>query len=256
MYNGKLVSVVFATYKEKGSVREVIEDFFSATPFVDEIVVVNNNAESGTVEEVQKTKARMVYEKRQGYGYAFQRGMKEARGDYVFLCEPDGTYKGKDVERFLIYAKTGGFDVVLGSRTGQNTPLSAADMTLVRKFANVFEAKTMEILFNTNALTDVGCTYKLFTKEAIRKVAPLWRTRNSLFATELVLLTISNKMHFIEIPVTFKKRVGTSVFVSTFPKQAKWAIKIQFFILKFWLRWIIRGNWPNSDNLKEENRII
>ena len=183
--------------------------------------------------------------------------MKEARGDYVFLCEPDGTYKGKDIERFLVYAKTGDFDVVLGSRTGQNTPLSAADMTLARKFANVFEAKTMEILFNTNALTDVGCTYKLFTKEAIRKIAPFWRTRNSLFATELVLLTISNKtLNFIEIPVTFKKRVGTSVFVSTLPKQAKWAIKIQLFILRFWLKWIIRGNRPNPDNFKEENKII
>jgi len=196
MYNGKLVSVVFATYREKNSVREVIEDFFNATPFVDEIVVVNNNAEPGTVEEVQKTKARMVYEKRQGYGYAFQRGLKEARGDYIFLCEPDGTYKGKDVERFLVYAKTGNFDILLGSRTGQNTPLSAADMTLARKFANVFEAKTMEVLFNTNALTDVGCTYKLFTKEAVRKIAPFWRTRNSLFATELMLLTISEKLQF------------------------------------------------------------
>jgi len=256
MYNGKLVSVVFATYREKDSVREVIEDFFNATPFVDEIVVVNNNAEPGTVEEVQKTKARMVYEKRQGYGYAFQRGLKEARGDYIFLCEPDGTYKGKDVERFLVYAKTGNFDILLGSRTGQNTPLSAADMTLARKFANVFEAKTMEVLFNTNALTDVGCTYKLFTKEADRKIAPFWRTRNSLFATELMLLTISEKLHFIEIPVTFKKRIGSSTFVNTFSKMAKWAIKIQLFILKFWLHWIIRGNRPNPENLKEENRII
>lgn len=246
MYDNKLVSVIFATYRERGSIREVIEDFFNATPFVDEIVVVNNNAEPGTVEEAQKTKARMVYEKRQGYGYAFQRGIKEARGDYIFLCEPDGTYKGKDVERFLVYAKTGGFDVVLGSRTGQNTPLSAADMTLVRKFANVFEAKTIEILFNTNALTDVGCTYKLFTKEAIRKIAPFWRMRNSLFATELVLLTVSHNLHFIEIPVTFKKRVGTSVFVSTFLKQAKWAIKIQLFILGFWLKRMIRG----------ENKIV
>ncbi len=240
MYNGKLVSVVFATYREKNSVREVIEDFFNATPFVDEIVVVNNNAESGTVEGVQKTKARMVYEKRQGYGHAFQRGIEEAKGDYVFLCEPDGTYKGKDVERFLVYAKTGGFDVVLGSRTSQNTPLSGADMGLARKFANVFEAKTMEILFNTNALTDVGCTYKLFTKEAIRKIAPLWQTRNSLFATELVLLTISENIHFIEIPVTFKKRIGVSFFVGTLHRQAKWAIKIYAFIWTFWLKWIIR----------------
>ncbi len=240
MYNGKIVSVVFATYREKNSIRHVIEDFFNATPFVDEIIVVNNNAEPGTIEEVQKTKARMVYEKRQGYGYAFQRGLKEARGDYIVLCEPDGTYKGKDVERFLVYAKTGGFDVVLGSRTGQNTPLSGADMGVVRKFANVFEAKTIEVLFNTNALTDIGCTYKLFTKEAIKELSHLWQVHNSLFATELVLLTVSRNLHFIEIPVTFKKRVGISTFVSTFPKQAKWAIRIQLFIFWFWLRRVLQ----------------
>ena len=39
MYNNKTVSVVFATYREKDSVRRIIEEFF-ATGFVDEIVVV------------------------------------------------------------------------------------------------------------------------------------------------------------------------------------------------------------------------
>ena len=255
MYNGKLVSVVFATYREKNSVREVIEDFFNATPFVDEIIVVNNNAEPGTAEEVQKTKARMIYEKRQGYGYAFQRGMKEAKGDYVILCEPDGTYVSMDTERFLVYAKDG-FGAVLGTRTGQSTLLSGADMTFVRKMANVIEAKTIEILFNTNALSDVGCTFKLFTKEAIRKIAPLWRTRNSLFATELTLLAVSQNLPFIEIPVTFRKRVGTSTFVSTFRKMAKWGLRIYIFIFTFWFRWLFGRIKINPENLKEENKII
>lgn len=236
MYNDKTVSVVFATYREKDSVRRVIEDFF-ASGFVDEIVVVNNNAEDGTEEEVKKTKARMIYEPRQGYGYTYQTGIKHARGDYIILCEPDGCYIGSDLERFLVYAK-GNFDAVLGSRTGQNTPLSGADMGIWRKFANVFEAKTIEVLFNTNALTDVGCTYKLFTRKAIKKIAPLWRTRNSLFATELVLLTVSQNLRFIDIPVTFKKRIGTSTFTNTGVKTAKWGIHIQLFILTFWLRWM------------------
>ncbi len=247
--------MVFATYKEKNSVREVIEDFFTATPFVDEIVVVNNNAEPGTVEEVNKTKAHMVYEKRQGYGYAFQRGLKEARGDYIFLCEPDGTYMGSDVERFLVYAKDG-FEAVLGTRTGQSTSLSGADMGFLRKFANVFEAKTIEILFNTNALSDVGCTFKFFTKEALHKLAPLWRTHNSLFATELLLLIVSEKMHFIEIPIMFRKRIGTSTFVSTFRKMAKWGLRIYLFIFTFWLRWLFGLIKPNIENLKEENKIV
>ena len=155
---------------------------------------------------------------------------------------------GSDLERFLVYAKK--FDIVLGSRTGQSTPLSGADMTVVRKFANVFEAKTIEVLFNTNALTDIGCTYKLFTRKAVKKLAPYWRTRNSLFATELVLLTVALNTKFIDIPVTFRKRVGTSIFVDKWYRAAKWGVRIQLFILAFWARWVLNGFKLKKVNLK------
>ena len=51
MWNGKRVSVVLMTYAERDSIRAVIEDFFD-TGLVDEVLVVDNNAEAGTVEEV------------------------------------------------------------------------------------------------------------------------------------------------------------------------------------------------------------
>src|SRR3989344_1652681 len=104
MYQGKKVSVVFSTYREKNSIRQAIDDFF-ATGFVDEVVVVNNNAEPGTDEEVKKTKARLFYEAKQGYGYGYQRGIQEAKGDLIVLSEPDGTFAASDLERFLIYEK-------------------------------------------------------------------------------------------------------------------------------------------------------
>ena len=67
MWKNKKVSVVFPTYNEKESIRQVIEEFF-ATGYVDEIIVVNNNAAEGTKEEVEQTKAIQVFETRQGYG--------------------------------------------------------------------------------------------------------------------------------------------------------------------------------------------
>ena len=66
MFNGKQVSVVLATYREKNSISRSIEEFFQ-TGLVDEVIVVNNNAESGTDEEVKKTKARIVHESQQKY---------------------------------------------------------------------------------------------------------------------------------------------------------------------------------------------
>ncbi len=236
MYVNKSVSVVFGTYREKNSIKSVIDSFFD-TGFVDEIIVVNNNAQEGTDEEVKKTKAKLIHEKRQGYGYAYQAGIKHAKGDYIVLCEPDGTYIGSDIEKLLIYAKDN-FDVVLGSRTDQIGPLSGADMDFFRKWANVIEAKTIEVLFNTNSLTDVGCTYKLFKKSALNKLSQHWRTTNSLFATELLLLTVSQNLKFIEIPINFRKRVGVSSLTGKWYQLIKWALLIQTYIFSFWLRWL------------------
>ena len=56
MWNDKTVSVVLMTYAERFSIRDVIERFY-ATGVVDEVVVIDNNAEEGTVEEVQATPA-------------------------------------------------------------------------------------------------------------------------------------------------------------------------------------------------------
>jgi len=244
MWQGKKVSVVLSTYKERSSIRKAIDDYF-ATGFVDEVIVVNNNAENGTDKEIKKTNAKLIYEKRQGYGYAFQRGIKEASGDYVFLSEPDGTYLASDLERFLVYGRD--FPVVVGTRTNQSAILDGASMGLLRKLANVFEAKVIEILFATNSLTEIGCTCKLFNKDAIKQIQPLWRTKNALFATELLLLVVAKRIKFIEIPVTFQERVGESTLTGKWYQLIKWGLRILSFILLFWIRWI-RGFYNKKEN--------
>lgn len=235
MWHGKTVSVVISTYREKGSIRRIIDDYF-ATGFVDEVVVVNNNAEQGTDEEVKKTKARLVYEKKQGYGHGYQTGIKEAKGDLIFITEADGTYAPADLEKFLIYGRD--FPVVVGTRTNQSAILEGASMGLLRKLANVFEAKVIEVLFGTNSLTEIGCTCKLFERNTLMSLAPYWKTTNALFATELLLLTVTHRIKFIEIPISFSERVGESQLTAKWHQLAKWGLKILWFILSFWFVWI------------------
>jgi len=237
MWRGKKVSVVFSTYQEKNSIRSVIDDFL-ATGYVDEVIVVNNNAEQGTNEEVKKTQARLVYEKRQGYGFGYQKGIAEASGDYIILSEPDGTFVGSDIERFLAYAKD--FPIVFGTRTNQSSILDGAAMGLLRKLANVFEAKVIEVFFATNSITDIGCTYKLMHKDAVLRLKPLWREGGALFPTELLLLAVSERIKFIEIPVTFRARVGKSGLTAKWHSLVKWGLHIFLFIIVFWLCWIAR----------------
>lgn len=239
MYKGKKVSVVFGTYKEKRSIKSTINELF-ATGFVDEVCVVNNNAEEGTDNEIKGTKAKLFYEVRQGYGWAYQLAMEKAIGDYIITIEADGTFRAKDLERLLVYADE--YEVVLGSRTSLIGSLEGIDgMGFLRKYANVLEAKTIEILFNTNSLTDVGCTLRLIKRSAYNKLKKIWKQKSALFNTEIILLTVMNKISFVEVPIAYQKRVGKSQIIGNFMDELMWAITIQIYIIKCWIVWLFKN---------------
>ena len=207
MWHGKSVSVVFPTYNEKDSIRGAVEDFFGSG-YVDEVVVVNNNAAEGTDEEVRPTKARLVHETRQGYGHAIWRGLHEATGDLLIIAEPDGTFSGHDVRKLLAYSDD--VPVVFGTRTQREFVWEGANMGIFLKWGNWAVAKMVEFLFNTTLLTDVGCSMRLFKRTAYEQIAPLFSVGGSAFGPQLLLLTILSGIPFIEIPVNYKKRVGES----------------------------------------------
>jgi glycosyltransferase involved in cell wall biosynthesis len=230
MWKNKKVSVIFPTYNEKDSIRQAIEDFFSSG-YVDEIIVVNNNAVEGTDEEVKKTEARLVYEKRQGYGYAIWKGLQEATGDYLIISEPDGTFEGKDVIKLLAYSDD--FDYVLGTRTTRELIWKGANMNFFLKWGNWIVAKLMEFLYNTTTLTDVGCTMRLIKRNLYEKIRQFFTVGREHFGPEMTLLVIKTGTKFIEIPVNYKPRVGKSSVTGSMRKAFFLGLKMMFLILRY-----------------------
>ncbi len=208
MWKNKKISVVLPTYNEKDSIRAVIESFFN-TGYVDEVIVVNNNAKEGTSEEVQKTKAIEVIETKQGYGNAMQRGMKETTGDLIILSEPDGTFYGSDALKLLAYSDD--FAVVFGTRTAPKLIQLRANMGTFLRVGNWFVAKMIEFMFLTGVLTDVGCSMKLLSRKAYETIKDNFTIGTSHFNVELMCLVILHKIDFIEIPVKYAERVGKSM---------------------------------------------
>ena len=207
MWNEKTVSVILMTYAERDSIRAVIEDFF-ATGVVDEVLVVNNNAQAGTSEEVAKTAAREVVETKQGYGNAIRRGLSDATGDLIVLAEPDGTFLGRDIVKLLAYSEE--CDVVLGTRTTNELIWDGANMGTFLKWGNWAVAKMVEVIFNTSHLSDVGCTYRLVSRDMAEFLATNMKVGASHAGPEMMMLTIVSGVKFVEVPVNYLPRVGTS----------------------------------------------
>lgn len=233
MWNKKKVSVVFPTYKEKNSIRSAIKSF-DESGYVDEIIVVDNNAEAGTEGEVKKTRALLIKEKRQGYGYAIRTGIKESKSDLIIIAEPDGSFDGRDVVKLLAYSDD--FDTVFGSRTHVPLIQKGSDMTLYKRYGDVLLGRLITLLFLCPPLTDVGCTLRLTNKRGWEQVVRESQSSDGIFATEWLAVAAKNNVRFTEIPINYKARVGKSLFVANaYTRGTIWGIRKLYCIMKVWL---------------------
>ena len=94
--------------------------------------------------------------------------LNSAIGDYIVITESDGTFRASDLPKFLAYA--GEFDAVFGTRTAKSCIWEGSNMGLFLRYGNCAVAKLLEYLHNGPCLTDVGCTYKMFSRAALNRV--------------------------------------------------------------------------------------
>lgn len=208
MWNGLSLAVVLPTYNEANSIAGCIKAF-EGLGVVDEVIVVNNNAHPDTSPNVALTSAREVLENRQGYGAAIRRGLREARDfDLVCVCEPDGTFDPADLFKLLPFLTDS--DVVVGSRTVTTFIFSGANMGPFLRWGNWSVAKLVEVLFNTNSLSDVGCTFRVLRQSVITQIEPSFDSEGSAFGLEMMLHVITRRIPMVQVPVRYMPRVGES----------------------------------------------
>ncbi len=229
MYGSKTVSVVLPAYNEEKYIRPAVEDFF-LSGVVDEVVVVDNNSTDGTAAEVSRTAARLVRETRQGYGYALQRGLREATGDLIVMAEPDGTFVGRDVLKLLAYADD--FDMVCGTRTTRELIWEQANMGWFLRVGNWTVAKLVQFLYGGPSLSDCGCTLRLTHKAAVAQISDGLTVGGSHFLPEMVILGLKRRLKIIEIPVNYRGRVGESKITGNLPGTLRTGFRMVGIILK------------------------
>ena len=212
MWNGERLSVVLPAYNEEPNIARAVGEFM-ALKIVDEVVVVDNNSNDRTAMLARAAGARLVAERRQGYGHALQRGLREATGDLIVLCEPDGTFLARDIHKLLAYSVD--FDLVMGTRTTPELLWEEANMGWFLRAGNVVVAKLMELLHGGPSLSDCGCTFRLLRRGALDRIAGSLSVGGSHFLPDLTIQALKHRLRVIEIPLNYMGRVGRSKITGT-----------------------------------------
>src|SRR5439155_19779586 len=80
-----------------------------------EVIVVDNGSTDGSAEAAAAAGARVIRERRRGYGAAYMAGFAAAAGDVIVMADADGSYDFAALPAFLDRIR-GGDQLVMGSR--------------------------------------------------------------------------------------------------------------------------------------------
>jgi len=144
-----VISVVIPALNEEGvvgkTVRSVPVDELKARGFDVEILVVDNASEDNTANEAREAGARVVREDNRGYGNAYKRGFREARGDILVMGDADLTYPFEMIPEFVDEIMRG-YDFVIGDRLNGMME-DGAMPALHRYIGNPMLSRMLNILF-------------------------------------------------------------------------------------------------------------
>lgn len=225
--NNPTVCVIIPTYNEEPIVERVVKDYINQKN-VKEVIIIDNHSTDHTADIAERCGARVIRkDSNKGYAHSCVMGLREflrTDANIVVLTECDGTFSGNDLAKMVPYLDN--CDMVIGTRQVQVLTEKGNQNSMLYVWGNFLLAKLIQIKYfsllhlGIVQLTDVGCSYRCIRRDALEKIINkltypgtdevIVSASSGLIAILITMVGIENNLKIVEVPVTFKKRVGVS----------------------------------------------
>lgn len=169
-------------------------------------MVIDGDSKDKTQEIAKKRGAKIIIEKRKGYGRAYKTGMPKANGDIIVTGDADATYPFDRIHEYIQLLIDKNLDFITTDRFAE---LKHGSMSIKHYFGNLILATALRVLYLIN-LRDSQSGMWIFKKEALNKIQPLEDFDDGMpFSEELKIEMFSNKnIKAKEIPSALYAREG------------------------------------------------
>ncbi len=202
-----LVSVVIPCLNEAENIESCVRAALEAIARMGvpgEVVVADNNSEDDSARLAEAAGARVVVERRRGYGSAYLAGFAASRGTYIVMADADLTYDFNEIPRF-VSALEGGAEMVIGDRMDNIQP--GAMPWLHRYVGNPILSGLLNLFFSTG-VSDAHCGMRALRSEVLPRLD--LRTTGMEFASEMVIRASKENLKIAEFPIEYHPRGGES----------------------------------------------
>ena len=114
------------------------------------------------------------------------------------------------------------------------------------RWGNWAVAKLTEVLFNTVYLSDVGCTFRVLSRSAVDEISPRWHGDGSPAGFEMMLTAVDLRLDLVQIPVTYRPRVGESSVTGDRLKAVRLGLEMIAMLIRVRLRGVGARSGPTS----------
>jgi glycosyltransferase involved in cell wall biosynthesis len=202
-----LVSVVIPCLNEEENVERCVLDALEAlrsAHLAGEVIVVDNASEDRSAEIASAAGARVISERRRGYGSAYLAGFAAARGSYIVMADADLTYDFNEIKNFVAKLDSGA-QLVMGNRMDNIQP--GAMPWLHRYVGNPLLTGTLNLFFRTG-VRDAHCGMRALRADVLDTLD--LRTTGMEFASEMVIRAAKEHLEIAEVDIEYHPRGGES----------------------------------------------
>jgi hypothetical protein len=195
------VTVLIPTLNEEESIGLTL-DQIPRSPDL-EIAIIDGLSRDRTREIALGKGARVIEEKRRGYGRAYKTGFKEAKGDIIVTLDGDTTYPAEKIPELVKLLENEGSDFITCERM---TKAEKGAFSMTHRFGNWVLKVTMNVLFGTR-LKDSQSGMWVFKRSILPKLSIT--SDGMAMSEELKIEAFRRKdLRCKEVPIPYRVRVG------------------------------------------------
>ncbi|MCJ8166682.1 glycosyltransferase family 2 protein [Pontibacter sp. E15-1] len=226
------INVIIPAFNEEQSIAKVVQAIPAG--YVGEVIVVNNNSSDDTARRAAMAGATVLDEPTPGYGNACLKGIAYAaakpadeRPDIIVFLDGDFSDYPEEMPMLVQPIAAGQVDMVIGSRAlGMR---ESGSMMPQQVFGNWLATTLLRWLYKAR-FTDLG-PFRAIRLDTLLALG--MRDRTYGWTVEMQAKAARQKIRYTEIPVTYRKRIGTSKVSGTLKGTVLAGYKIILTIFKY-----------------------
>jgi len=237
------LSIIIPAYNEESRLPNTLEQvfhFLGKQSFQSDVIVVENGSTDKTFEVVQKfadqhKNLRVIHNQERGKGGAVQRGVLEAHGEYVFICDADLSMPVGEISKFLPPALKD-FDIAIGSREAPGA------VRYNEPYYRHLTGRVFNMLIRLMVLPDLQdtqCGFKCLRARVARDIFPFQTLTGWAFDVELLYIAHHHGYHILEIPIDWYFNADSKVRVL----RDSWRMFIDLLVIR---RNAMRGRYDHK----------